>query len=133
MSFWMGCFASDLIAAIAPMCGTPFFALEECKPAHPLPMMLTMGETDNLNCWDGMPGSVGNPCAKEVQAYFKELNTCQGEFKSTFDGACETYDQCAEGSEVTICKSNTGHGVYQATNLEVTPESWKFLKRFYLH
>jgi hypothetical protein len=79
-----------------------------------------------------MPGSVGNPCAKEVQAYFKELNTCEGEFKSTYDGACETYDQCAEASEVTICKSNTGHGVYQATNLAVTPESWKFLKRFYL-
>jgi hypothetical protein len=29
-----------------------------------------------------------------------------------------------------VCKSNTGHGVYTATNLEVTNESWKFLKRF---
>jgi polyhydroxybutyrate depolymerase len=132
MSFWMGCFASDLIAAIAPNCGTPFFALADCKPKRPLSMMLTIGETDNLNCWEGMPGSVGNPCAKDVQAAFKTLDSCTGDIKPTHDGVCETLDQCAQGTEVTICKSNTGHGVYTATNLKVTDESWKFLKRFYL-
>jgi poly(3-hydroxybutyrate) depolymerase len=132
MSFWMGCFASDLIAAIAPNCGTPFFKLDMCKPKHPISVMLTIGETDNLNCWDGMPGSVGNPCAKEVQSYFKMLDSCTGDIQKTHNDVCETIDQCAQDTEVTICKTNTGHGVYVATNLKVTEESWKFLKRFYL-
>jgi poly(3-hydroxybutyrate) depolymerase len=132
MSFWMGCFASDLIAAIAPMCGTPFFDLDMCKPTRPLPMILTIGETDNLNCWDGMPSGIGNPCAMQVFDYFKGLDMCTGDARDLFDGACHTYETCAAGSEVTVCKSNTGHGVYQATNFDVTPESWKFLKRFHL-
>jgi polyhydroxybutyrate depolymerase len=132
MSFWMGCFASDLIAAIAPMCGTPFFPIADCKPKRPISMMLTIGETDDLNCWDGMPGSAGTPCAKAVQAAFKTIDGCTGDFKKTHNDVCETLDQCAGSTEVTICKSNTGHGVYTATNLEVTEESWKFLKRFYL-
>ncbi|HKU43154.1 MAG TPA: PHB depolymerase family esterase [Polyangiales bacterium] len=132
MSFWMACFASDLVAAAAPMCGTPFFELSDCKPKRPISIMLTMGETDNLNCWDGTPGSVGNPCAKEVQAAFKQIDMCPGEIKKTHNDVCETLDQCGSGTEVTICKSNTGHGVYTASNLKVTEESWSFLKRFYL-
>jgi polyhydroxybutyrate depolymerase len=132
MSFWMGCFASDTIAAIAPMCGTPFFALDMCKPTRPLPVMLTIGETDNLNCWEGMPAGIGNPCAMTVFDYLKGVDMCTGDPKDTHDGVCHTYDACAAGSEVTVCKSNTGHGVYTATNIEVTNESWKFLKRFHL-
>lgn len=135
MSFWMGCFASDLIAAIAPMCGTPFFELADCKPKRPFSTMLVMGETDNLNCWDGMPSGIGNPCVMQVFEHFKGLNMCSGEAKDLLDGVCHTYDTCgqdASATEVTVCKSNTGHGVYQATNMEVTNESWKFLKRFHL-
>lgn len=132
MSFWMGCFASDLIAAIAPMCGTPFFALDMCKPTRPLPVMLTIGETDELNCWEGMPAGIGNPCAMTTFEYFKGIDMCTGDAKDTHDGVCHTYDACAAGSELTVCKSNTGHGVYTATNIEVTNESWKFLKRFHL-
>jgi polyhydroxybutyrate depolymerase len=132
MSFWMGCFASDLIAAIAPMCGTPFFPLADCKPKRPFSIMLTIGETDNLNCWEGMPAGIGNPCAMSTLEHFKGLNMCTGDMKDTHDGVCHTYDSCGAGTEVTACKSNTGHGVYQATNIEVTNESWKFLKRFHL-
>lgn len=135
MSFWMGCFASDLIAAIAPMCGTPFFELADCKPQRPFSMMLVMGETDQLNCWDGMPSGIGNPCVMQVFEHFKGLNMCTGDAKDLLGGVCHTYDSCGQGSsatEVTVCKSNTGHGVYQATNMEVTNESWKFLKRFHL-
>jgi len=132
MSFWMGCFASDLIAAIAPMCGTPFFELMDCKPQRPMATMLTIGETDNLNCWEGTPAGIGNPCAMTVLDYFKDLNMCTGSMKDTHDGVCKTYDECAGGTEVTACKSNTGHGVYQATNMDVSGDSWEFLKRYHL-
>jgi polyhydroxybutyrate depolymerase len=132
MSFWMGCFASDLIAAIAPMCGTPFFMLADCKPQRPFSLMLTIGETDQLKCWEGMPAGIGNPCAMTTYEHFKGLDMCTGESKDLLNGACHTYDTCAAGTEVTVCKSNTGHGVYQATNMEVTPESWKYLKRYHL-
>jgi hypothetical protein len=60
------------------------------------------------------------------------IDQCTTDAKDTHDGVCKTIDACAQGTEVTVCKSNTGHGVYVATNIEVTAEGWKFLKRFYL-
>jgi hypothetical protein len=43
-SFLEGCFASDIIASIAPRCGTSFLDLfTQCKPKRPVPMMLTIG------------------------------------------------------------------------------------------
>lgn len=98
-------------------------------------MMLVMGETDNLNCWDGTPSGIGNPCVMQVFEHFKGLNMCTGDSKDLLGGVCKTYDTCGQGdtaTEVTVCKTNTGHGVYQATNMEVADESWKFLKRFHL-
>jgi len=132
-SFVEGCFASDIIAAIAPWCGTAFFDLfTRCKPKRPVPVMLTLGADDLLNCWDGDSPPVGKQCAKGVQEAFKMIDQCPGPVQPSHDGVCETLEHCVGASEVTICKVQTGHVVYTATDLNVAQASWDFLKRFQL-
>lgn len=144
LSFWLACHASDVFAAIAPLCGTSFFDLaSECKPERPVPVMLVIGENDPLNCWDGgtLPlfEGVDVPCAKTVQRDLGQLYHCTGAVESTHEGACETVAQCDADAEVTICKAQTPEGgilqthvVYKALNLDVTEATWAFISRYHL-
>jgi poly(3-hydroxybutyrate) depolymerase len=131
MSFWLTCFASDLVAAAAPLCGSPFFNIaSDCKPERAVPFMFTIGSMDTLNCWEGTRDVT--PCAKQVQAEFKTVYACTDEPEQTHDNLCETMDECRDDSEVTICLLNTGHGVYQNPDMDVAQEHWNFLKRYRL-
>jgi poly(3-hydroxybutyrate) depolymerase len=119
-SFELACFASDVVTAIAPWCGTSFFELfTQCKPKRPVSVMLTLGENDMLNCWEGDSPPVGKQCAKGVQEAFKMIDKCTGQITQTLDGHCETIDQCERGTEVVICKVGTGHVVYGTTDLDL--------------
>lgn len=135
MSFYMACYLSDVIAASLPLCGSASFDLnKDCKPTRPISLEFVIGSQDTLNCWDLPRTSVGNPCAKEVQAKFKELNGCTGEIKKTHNGVCETLDQCKEGTEVTICKVNAQHTtIYTNPDFDMYKESWDFLSRYFIH
>ncbi|HKP55582.1 MAG TPA: hypothetical protein VJV78_02615 [Polyangiales bacterium] len=135
MSFYMACYFSDVIAASLPLCGSASFDLEkECKPKRPISVEFVIGSQDTLNCWAPPRTSVGNPCATEVQAAFKKFNSCTGEPKKTHNGVCETLDQCAEGTEVTICKVNAQHTtIYTNPDVDIYKEGWEFLKRYYIH
>jgi poly(3-hydroxybutyrate) depolymerase len=131
MSFWLACFASDLVAAAAPLCGSPFFDIATaCKPERAVPFMFTIGETDPLNCWDGTRDVT--PCAKQAQAAFKTVYSCTDEPEQTHMNLCETLDECRDGSEVTICKVNSGHSVYGNPDMDIAQEHWDFLMRFQL-
>ena len=135
MSFYMACYFSDVIAASLPLCGSASFDLEkECKPKRPVSLQFVIGSQDTLNCWAPPRTSVGNPCATEVQAVFKTLNGCTGEPKKTHDGVCETLDQCAEGTEITICMVDAQHTtIYTNTDIDIYKDGWEFLKRYYIH
>jgi poly(3-hydroxybutyrate) depolymerase len=131
MSFWLACFASDLVAAAAPLCGSPFFDIESaCKPERAVPFMFTIGESDQLNCWEGTRDVT--PCAKQAQAAFKTVYACTDEPEPTHNDLCETMDECRDGSEVTICKVNSGHGVYQNPDMDIAKEHWAFLMQYHL-
>ncbi|MBN1654485.1 MAG: hypothetical protein JXA30_12005 [Deltaproteobacteria bacterium] len=134
MSFWLACYASDYIAATAPMCGTAFFELATlCKPQRPVSTMFVMGSQDFLNCWEPPRTSVGNPCASEVLEAFKTINGCTDPAESTHNGVCLTHDQCEDNTEATVCRVNADHmGIYTAPDMNVYEEGWNFLKRFYL-
>jgi poly(3-hydroxybutyrate) depolymerase len=135
MSFWLACYASDYIAAVVPMCGTAFFDVAtKCKPKRPVSEMFIMGSQDSLNCWEEPRTSVGNPCASEILAAFKTINGCTDEAEKTHNGLCLTHDKCKENTEASVCLLNTTHmGIYEATDMNVYQEGWKFLKRFYIH
>lgn len=133
MSFYMACYLSDVIAASLPMCGTMSFPLTDCKPARPISVRFIMGSQDSLNCWQPPRTSVGNPCASEVLSTFKTLNGCTDSAEMTHGGLCLTHDQCMGGTEASICKLNATHtGIYQASDMDVYTEGWKFLKTFTL-
>jgi polyhydroxybutyrate depolymerase len=137
-SFLLMCTAEDMFAAVAPMCGTSFVDIDtDCMMDRPVSLMLVIGLSDGLNCWEGttqsiMPGSqpgrtVNVPCAKYVQKVFSEKYNCKGAIEMG-DGGCETVGECDQGTEVVICGANTGHVVYSPT---VARRAWDFLKRFY--
>jgi polyhydroxybutyrate depolymerase len=135
MSFWLACHAADVFAAVAPLCGTAMFDLKtDCQPSRPISVMHTIGAQDSLNCWEGEPGagSPGLNCSKGVLEAFQKIDNCQGEVHETHDGVCETVGECDAGTEVTICKVNTGHILWPATDMDVPQAHWDFLKRFYL-
>jgi polyhydroxybutyrate depolymerase len=135
MSFYMACYFSDRIAAVLPLCGSASFNLDQdCKTKRPISMTFVIGSKDTLNCWEPPRTSVGNPCSKEVQATFKRLNMCTGEPKKTHDGVCETLDQCAEGTEVSICLVNAEHTtIYTNPDIDMYTEGWAYLKKYYIH
>jgi polyhydroxybutyrate depolymerase len=136
-TFLLTCTAEDMFAAVAPMCGTSFVDIDtDCMMDRPVSMMLVIGRSDTLNCWEGttqslMPGSqpgrtVNVPCAKHVQKVFSEKYNCKGAIED--DGMCETVGECDQGTEVAICGTNTGHVVYSPA---VARRAWDFMKRFY--
>jgi polyhydroxybutyrate depolymerase len=133
-TMWMACHAADIIAAVAPLCGTSLFNLETgCMPSRPISVMFSMGDMDMFNCWDEGEGPNGMPCGKSLQMTMKRLDMCTGEIEKTHNDVCETIGQCAEDTEVTICKVRSGHVLYQNPDLEIAKEHWAFLKRFYIH
>lgn len=131
----MACYFSDRIAAVLPLCGSASFNLDQdCKTKRPISMTFVIGSKDTLNCWMPPRTSVGNPCSTEVQATFKRLNMCTGEPKKTHNGVCETLDQCAEGTEVSICMVNAEHTtIYTNPDIDMYTEGWAYLKKYYIH
>jgi poly(3-hydroxybutyrate) depolymerase len=136
LAFLLACRDADMFAAIAPACAGSFVDLDtDCKPERPVPVMFVIGESDTSACWEGdyapviLP-PIMTPCARKVQSAFSKLYECSGMARQSHGGACETVDACQDGAEVVICKADTGHVVYSATNLDVADETWKFLQRF---
>jgi polyhydroxybutyrate depolymerase len=135
MSFWLACHAADIIAAVAPLCGTAFFDLDTaCMPSRPISVMHSIGEEDTLNCWEGTPSGAqpGVQCSREVLTSFQTINDCKGEVQPSHDGVCETVGECAGGTEVTVCLLSGGHIVWPASDFDVPMEHWNFMKRFSL-
>jgi polyhydroxybutyrate depolymerase len=135
MSFWLACNAADIIAAVAPLCGSAFFDLNtQCMPQRPISVMHTIGAQDTLNCWEGEPSGSqpGAQCAKGVLAAFQKINECKGEVHPTHDGICESVGECAGGTEVTVCRVDIGHILWSAPDMDVPQEHWNFLERFSL-
>jgi polyhydroxybutyrate depolymerase len=136
MTNLMMCTSEDIIAAVAPVCGTTFFDLEtECELDRPISTMLVIGREDTLNCWEsdgGMAGGIGVTCVKDYQAAMVAKNGCKGEIETTHDGVCETVGECEGGTEVVICGPAIGHVAYSTTEMDVAKDIWEFLKRFHL-
>lgn len=133
LATWLACHAADMFAAASPWCGTSFIdTATECMPSRPVPVILMLGETDPLACWEGERSDVlaMTPCARKFQKDFVKVNECTGQPQPTHDGVCETVSQCKADVEVVICKANTSHVVYNATNIDPARATWDFFKKF---
>jgi polyhydroxybutyrate depolymerase len=116
MSQFLGCNAADVFAAIAP---SAFDLLQEseepCHPSRPISVILFRGTADNIVPYAG--GASRPPNGLNVTIHFlgaratfqrwAELNGCTGS-PVAGAGGCETYAQCREGAEVTLCTAQGG-------------------------
>ena len=100
MTHRLACEASDLFAAFAPV--SSVLLAEPCEPQRSVPIMMFNGTSDTLVPYEGglFIGAV------ETFESWAEKSGCAGAPVETFaEGAatCQTYQECADGAEVTLC------------------------------
>jgi polyhydroxybutyrate depolymerase len=136
MTHYLGCNAADIFAAISP---AAFDLLEEteepCKPARPLTVIAFRGTADPIVPYAGGASTppTGYPLdpihfrgAQGTFKHWSELDGCTGEPEKGSNG-CETYKQCKNGVEVTLCTKQGGSHETGDANV-----GWATLKRFSL-
>ncbi len=119
MSHYLGCNAADLFAAIAPAAFDLLEASEEpCNPTRPITEIAFRGTADPLVPYDGgasMPPNGLNVTihflgAKGTFQKWAQLDGCTGAPGAADSNNCSTYNQCKDGTEVTLCtKVGGGH------------------------
>jgi polyhydroxybutyrate depolymerase len=133
MSFYLACNAADIFAAVAPSAFDLLAEDEEpCKPSRAISVIAFRGTSDPIVPYKG--GSSMPPNGLNVTIHFlgaeatskkwSELNECSGMAMASANGACQTYSQCNEGTEVTLCtKQGGGHDPGDAK------QGWEFMKK----
>jgi polyhydroxybutyrate depolymerase len=127
----LACEAADVFAAIAA--ASADLVTDPCTPARPISELSLRGLRDRLVAYEGgNTGSTGwySPGAKGTLTLWKNINGCTGQpvEKRPY---CETYDQCKDGVEVTLCSlPNTGHILYNnALDFDVPAVTWEMFSR----
>ncbi len=95
MSHRLGCEASDMFAAVAPVAGA--LLLDECTPSRPMPIIVFHGDEDTFVSYDSDVSSV---------ARWVEINGCNDTPTGTeiFGGSnCETYEGCNDNVKIIFC------------------------------
>lgn len=133
MAHYLGCEAADIFAAVAPG-AFDLLAENTCAPARPITVISFRSESDSVVPYAGGEkqnapnGFVGKHTFLGAVGTFKrwaEVDMCTGEPMDE-GGGCQTYKQCAEGVEVTLCTVPGGHTWPDAER------SWETMKRFSL-
>jgi polyhydroxybutyrate depolymerase len=133
MAHYVGCEAADVFAAVAPG-AFDLLAENTCAPARPITVIAFRSESDAIVPYEGGEkqnapnGFVGKHTFLGAVGTFKkwaEVDGCTGE-PMMESGGCQTYKQCKDGVEVTLCTVGGGH-------TWPDPErSWETLSRFTL-
>ncbi len=130
MSYKLACDAADKFAAVAP---AAFDMIEEldCRPERPVSVFASRGQRDFIVPFEG--GRSTPPTRYRLDPIhflgaegsferWGELNSCSGQPQS-IGNSCESYNNCAGGTEVVLCTSRLGgHRAWDAE------QSWNFLK-----
>lgn len=108
MSHLLACQTADIFAATAPV--SMGNGAQPCEPKRPISVVMFRGTADPLVAFEG--GTFPSAAADFEQ--WKTLNKCEGT-PTASRGTCETYSQCAGGTEVTLCAiEGAGHVLYDA-------------------
>jgi poly(3-hydroxybutyrate) depolymerase len=131
LSHYLACHAADVFAAVAP---SAFDLLTEnestCAPSRPISVMAFRGTADFIVPYaggastppNGLPVTIHFLGAEGTFEKWKTVNGCSG--SPTSAGQCQTYSQCAEGVEVTLCTAVGGSHVTGDARL-----GWEMMKR----
>ena len=129
ISHRLACEASEVFAATAPVAfPLGILPLTACQPSRPITVAHFHGLGDTVVPYDG---TFWAPASQDSFASWAEKNQCEG--APVVDGPCETFTQCAEGVETTLCSLNGGHIIYSNSNgVSVAWAAWNILSRFTL-
>ena len=142
MAMDMACNAADIIAAIAP---AAFDLMDpsngwNCNPSRPITVISFRSTGDPVvpyaggatNPPNGLPVVITFLGAVGTFQKWAQLDQCTGSAANnsslgTADGTCQTYSQCAQGVNVTLCtKQGGGH---DTGNPDV---AWSMIKNYTL-
>jgi polyhydroxybutyrate depolymerase len=139
MSLDLACNAADIIAAIAPSAFDLMDASNNwlCQPSRPITMVDFRSTGDPIVPYAGGPTYPPNGLpivvtflgAVKTFQQFAQLDQCAGSppNDSALGAGCQTYSQCAGGTQVTLCtKQGGGHDVGDPN------VAWNVLKKYSL-
>ena len=123
MAHRLGCEASDLFAAIAPVEGAN--ASPTCSPPRPVPVVAFHGNADPVVTYASASASVDDWVARD---------TCSGAPVRTAFGTsyCDEWSSCAGGVKVKFCTIAGGTHLWPGAGapIEATPVIWDFFTEF---
>ncbi|TCS09274.1 PHB depolymerase family esterase [Rhizobium sp. BK418] len=81
MTYTLACALPDRISAIAPVASAiNERQVEDCKPGHPMPVMMVNGTSDDVQRYDGYIRSFGRLLSvPEATEYWRRIDGCTGE------------------------------------------------------
>jgi polyhydroxybutyrate depolymerase len=114
LSQLLACKMADVFAAAAPMGSTLTIPVAECMPSRPIPILMINGTADPLVGYTATAFAGGIPVPQAFQNW-ATLDMCTGMPMTTLQmgkATCNTYAQCAAGTQVTLCAvDGMGHCV----------------------
>ena len=133
MSHYLACEAAETFAAVAP---AAFDLLEEqdCQPSRPISVLSSRGTSDRIvpyaggasNPPNGLRTTIHFLGAERTFEAWAQINGCTGSPSPSYDG-CETYSECDNGVETTLCTAQGGGHTYG------DPErAWEMLSKYRL-
>lgn len=139
MASWLGCVASDRIAAIAPVvglrAGNPLRDdparpdPRTCRPSRPMPVMAFAGDADTTNPIQGGGAGYWSYTMHAAEQRWAELNRCTGAPTSVWiaEGVYEErYSGCTDGADVAGRITVGGGHSWVADNDAL----WAFVSQF---
>jgi polyhydroxybutyrate depolymerase len=117
MSYRLACDASELIAAVAPVTGSLGLMAADCTPERPVPLIAFNGTADQR-----VP--IG-PATQSVEFYANLLGCDDEPAQEEVFGSvtCETFQGCADQSEVVFCSAEGMGHCWPGTEFCVDPPS----------
>jgi len=147
MAYEVACALADRIAAIAVVAGE-MTALDRCRPARPVPVLVIHGSADRNLPIEGGPGAKAiavhevRPLASAIE-FWRRHDGCGDEARSEVEGAVRRtrYPSCSGGSEVELVTIEGGGHSWPGGDrlarfldapspaLDATAEAWHFFSR----
>jgi polyhydroxybutyrate depolymerase len=133
MSYYLACNAADLFAAVAPSSFDLLKASEEpCTPSRPITEISFRGTADPVVPYAGGPSMPPNGLQVTIDFLgavgtfqrWAQIDQCTGSPSAADSNGCQTYAQCGQGAEVTLCTiQGGGHSPGSAQ------QGWAMLKK----
>ena len=118
-SFTLACALPDKITAIAPVSGLMTeFQIDDCRPGHPMPIMMVNGTSDDTLLYDGfLSEDYRQLSVPETLEYWRRIDGCTGEEDIKMLPHLNDHDRTrASLFNWTGCRAGTGVRFYRIEN-----------------